>query len=488
MAFTKTPTADTYSQEDISLTREWTSRQGDPTGAKDEHFLNCIFEIVKSKGLQDNRQFLMKRAGVSTYLTPAVSGNIRGMFYWKDSNKLLYCISDDVYMYDTSTAATVTMNTVFGTTSGTVGFTTFLYDTGTVKVVATDGTTLVTIDSAGTVVPCADADLPTPHIPKPVFIDGYLVVVKSNTASLYNSDLNDPLLWTAGNVIDAEMDGDRIVNIDKINNYIVAFGSSSIEYFWDAAVATGSPFQRNETPIKINKLIGGITRFGNAIFYIGLNENSQPDVFKLQDFQIEPVGTPTITRYLNAQTAAYTTYVGALLSCLGHTFYILNVGNYTFVYDTETKIWDRWAYQSSTNFNVTNFVLVQTTSTTFTGFTLGTNSVIHKLDDTVYQDNGTNFTFKFVTEPADFGTLNRKSMSMLSIVCDRPSVSSNATISWSDDDFQTFTAGVTVDLDQDLPSIRRLGSFRQRSFKFEYADNYPCRVQRFLVNINKGRQ
>lgn len=486
MAYTKTPTTDTYSQEEISLTRLWTSRQGNASGSKDEQFLNCFPEVVRNKSLEDSRHFIIKRAGSSVYYTPGVDATVRGMFYWNDNKSIIWCTSNDIYQYHTTTDVLDTMSNVFSTTSGAVGFCTYLYDTGTVVVMATDGTSLVRITTGGTSTTCADPDLPANHIPQPIFLDGYLFLAKDSSGNIYNSDLNDPMAWT-GDYITAEMDGDRLVGINKINNYIVALGNDTVEYFWDAGVATGSPLERNATPIKISKVLAGVTQIANNLFYIGANANSSIDVYKLQDFQLEAIGSPTITRYLNSLSSNFSTWVGATLSCLGHTFYVVNAGSYTFVYDLESKTWVRWAYQTNTSFDVSNAVTLQTYSKVGSLFTLGSSSVMYLLDESVYKDNGTNFTMRVVTEPTDFGTLNRKSMSKLIVVADSPGTTSSATIYWTDDDYQTYSTGVSVDLDQDLPSITRLGNFRQRAFKFEYSDNYPMRVQRFQVDINKGR-
>lgn len=486
MAFSRTPTSDTYSQVDIDITREWISRQGDASGLKDEQFLNCFPETVKNTNLGDKRQMVFKRAGCSVYYDPPVTGTIRGLYYWTDYKRILFAVSDDLYMYNTSTGVLTTFSNIFGTTSGTVGMCSYLYDNGTVIVIATDGTTLVRINQDGTSVTCSDPDLPTPHIPTPIFLDGYLFLAKTDTGNLYNSDLNDPMAWT-GDYITAEMDGDRIVNLAKVNNYIVAFGSDTIEWFWDAGVETGSPLQRNATPIKNIKVLSGVTTIGNSVYFIGAEVGRQMDVYVINDFIATPVGSPTITRYLNTMTAGFATYKGFPVSFLGHTFYMVIVGDYTWAYDVETKQWIRMAFQDNTDFNVSNSVILQTNTVLTTMFTVGTANVFYKFDDTVYQDNGTNFTMRVVTEPGDFGTLNRKSMHKFAIVCDRPSASSSAYVSWSDDDYQTFSTPVAVNLDQDLPSITRLGNFRQRAFKFEYTDNYPMRIQQFQANINKGR-
>jgi len=94
-----------------------------------------------------------------------------------------------------------------------------------------------------------DADFPTPHIPQPVFLDGYLFVAKANTQDIYNSDLDNPLLWTAGNFISAEMYPDKIVGLTKNNNYIYAVGRNSVEYLYDAANLT-SPLARHDSAVQ----------------------------------------------------------------------------------------------------------------------------------------------------------------------------------------------------------------------------------------------
>lgn len=487
MAYSKTPTGDTYSQDEISITREVTSRQNDPLGLKDEIFVNGFIEVIKDKRIGDLRTFAYKRAGSGTYITPPISGTIRGSYYWKDAGFFAYAIDTNVYLYNITSGATISCAAVFTTGTSKVGFTTFLYDDEVVVLIGTDGTTLVKIDTAGVVTACVAADLPVPHIPKPVFIDGYLVLVKSTTASIYNSDLNDPMLWTAGNVIDAEMEGDLILDVEKLNNYLVVFGSSTIEYFWDAGVATGSPFKRNDTPVKINGYIGGLAKAGNAIYYIGYNVNNAVDVFKLQDFNIEEVGSDTSRRYFASLAASDYPITGYVVVNLGHTFYLVTGGARTFVYDINEKFWSKWAYQQTSSFPLSTASTIVSNAGNITVFSIPSSNALYKFDNSLYQDNGTNFTVTIMSEAADFGTMNRKTMSRLSIVGDRPPANSNVTISLSDDDFQSFYGNYSINMNQDLPSYCRLGSFRQRIVKLTYTDNYPMRIQKFQVTINKGR-
>lgn len=488
MAYDRSPINDTTSTQRIKLTREINARDGGAAG-KDEDLINVFIEPIVNKAAQDNRHFIVKRAGVSIVEASVASAKVRGMFFWEDASKLYYAVSNDIYVYNVNTGVSVTLANPFGTTTGEVGFCLFLYDDGTSKVCATDGTTLITIDSSNTVVTVSDPDLPSPHLPQPVFLDGYLFLAKSGTASIYNSDLNDPTAWTAGNVIDAELEGDDLIRIAKLNNYLLAFGSTSVEYFWDAAEATGSPLNRNDTPIKINSYLGGFAQFGNNIFYIGVNLGGQPDVYKLSDFRIEELGTPTISRFLNSTGRNIADWAGTIVSFKGHTFYVLNASDdITYVYDVDTKLWARWAYQGTSNFPIVAAATVQTTANVFSYFAQKTDtSTIYKFDEDLFQDNSTNFTCVVVTEASDFGTLNRKTMRRLSFIGDRPTANADLSVQWSDDDYQTYSTARTVNLNQDLPCLYNLGWFRQRNFKLSFTANENLRLQEMEAEINKGR-
>jgi hypothetical protein len=475
-----------YQTHRVQFLREITSRT-DNTALKDEDFLNCIFEPVKNRNLEDDRHFIMKRAGSGTLIPSVAAAPVRGMHFWDDFDKLFYCVQSNIYIYDANTGLSTTLAGLFTSTSGTVGFCEYLYDNGTTVVIVTDGTKLYQIDSSGISTLCTDADLPTPHIPSPTFIDGYLFLAKSGTADVYNSDLNNPLSWTPGNFISAEMRPDLVVNIAVLNNYLIVFGTDSIEYFWDAANATGSPMQRNDTPIKINRYIGGFTQYGNDLFYIGENDNGQPTVFRLKDFKIDELGSNTVSRYLNTVLDSVPSWNAGTISLQGHSFYILSVGNTTYVGDVESKFWGRWAFQQTPTFPVIASARITTNSTRKTCFAFsGNDSTIYYMSDLLFQDNGVNFTYRIVTEAADFGNLNRKYMARFSLIGDRPPVNSNVSVSWSDDDYQSYSNPLSFNMNQDLPCVYRLGQFRQRAFKIEYTDNYPFRLQRYEADINKG--
>lgn len=482
MAFSKTPAVSTYASKTIKLINTWESR--DKNANKDNEILNCFYEFVVDKSTGDSDHYVVKRDGITAYAYTCPSTNIRGIFYWEDQNKLFVAYDNDIDVITASTGATITtLSNKFTTSSGEVGFTEFYYDDTSVKVVVSDGTTLATIDTANNFVASVDADLPTPHLPYPVFLDGYIFIAKTNTTDIYNSDLNAPLAFTAGNFISAEREADKIVRIAKLNNYIVAFGSSSIEIFWDAANLT-SPLQTYDTPIKYVGFLGGLARYENKLYFIGNAGTSIPSVYVLEDLKITELSDPVLRRYLQDKTS----FKGSYVSCGGHDFYVLVTGTLTYWYDMEIKKWYRIAFKAQTDFPIQDAVSIpHATLGNISLFYLSGVAALHVINPAVYQDAGTNFTCRLVTNKEMFDTLNRKTVAKLIVHADRPSSSANLSISISDDDFQSFGTARTVDLNQSWPMLPRWGQFRSRAHKLELIANVPMRLYELELEINMGQ-
>lgn len=455
--------------------------------AKDVDYLNVFFEITKNKTTQENTYDIFTRPGTVSFSAELQSTNVRQCYYWEAREKYYVWVDDDIQIVNGTTGVVeATVNTVLGTSSGPVAVTEFLYDTGTVKLVFTDGTSLKTIDSANTVVNTVDADFPTPIAVAVVFIDGYLFVVKAGTFDIYNSNLNDPTAWTAGDFISAEMVPDPLTTIAKLNNYLIALGTSSIEYFWDAANATGSPLQRNDTPVKFNGYISGLAQYGNKIFYIGNTTEGSPGLFQLEDFKIKQLGNESFNRQLEATSSAYTGWNGTISVINGHVFYLLTAGTYTYAVDVDSGLWSRWAEASGTTINIPYSANAKITTTYMPVVYISGKQVLSKFDKTLTTDTGSSYTWTVVTGLEDFDSYNQKSCNRLTVYGDRPSADTTVSVSWSDDDYQTFSTAQTVNLNQELPCIYQLGSFRRRAYKLTCTPTVPFRIRHLELDLNLG--
>ncbi len=487
MAFSQTPSQSTYTTKTVKLLNVWESR--DATATKDNEILNCFYEMVDNKSTGDREHYVVKRDGTSAYAYTAPSTNIRGIFYWEDQDKFLvaYNRNIDVVVASTGAAITVLIN-VFTTTTGEVGFTEFYYDDTTVKVVTTDGTTLSTIDTSNVVVASTSPDIPVPHLPHPLFLDGYLFIAKANTADIYNSNLNDPLLYTAGDFISAEMAADKILRIAKLNNYLVALGSSTIQYYYDAANATGSPLAVNDTPVKNIGYVGGLVNFKNQIYFVGSASLATPSIFVLEDFKVSEISDAVWRRYIKQISDIPGTTRGSIVSFAGHEFYVLTASTLTYGYDLETKKWHRFAYKAQANFPIQDAVEINhsTLGRTSIFFLSGVASLL-LFNPSVFQDSGTNFTCRVTTDNDFFDTLQRKTVGRLLVHADRPSTDADLSISVSDDDYQTFSTARTVNLNQSWPVLHRYGQFRRRAHKLELTANVPMRLYKLELEVNMGQ-
>jgi len=479
VAFTKAPSQNTYQTRDIKLLNALRNR--DATGDKDTIALNGFFDLLKDRSTEEKDYFFVKRDGTVKFAYEVPTGPVRGMFYWEEKDKLLIAYQDKIAICKASTGALITTVTPFTSTSGDVGFTEFYYDTGDTKIVAADGSKLITIDTSNTVVTGSDPDMPTTFSPHTVFLDGYLFMFKEGTSDIYNSNLNDPLAYTAGDYITAEMVADKLLRLVRLNNYIVAFGTNSMEYFYDAANASGSPLARVDIPIKNIGFLGGVAHKGNKIFFVGQTTETGPEVFAIEDWKIEPMDSPPIRRYLRPGGQIY----GAIVSIGGYDFYVLTLGSITYAMSLENRTWTRLAFKQTTNFPIFRAVNVLTANGHVSMVALSSGTALYSLVPTVYQDDGENFTVKVQTFKTIFDSFHRKFASRLMVIGDRANAGT-AQISWTDDDYQTYSTARDVDLSQVRPCIYRMGDFRERAFKMEYTQNKPLRVDHFEFDFNIG--
>jgi hypothetical protein len=394
----------------------------------------------------------------------------------------------DCFVYTASSGALVTtLTNIVNAGSSYVGFTQFLKSTGITTLVITDGTKLSEISTA-LAVTVAGAGFPTPHLPYPIYFDGYLLLVKSATADCYNSNLDNPLVYTAGDFINTESSPDLVTGITTINNYFVLLGSDSIEFFFDAGNPTGTPFQRNDVFVKLNGYYGGLAKYGNDIYLVSVADSGVPDVYVMRDFKLQPVGNNAIRKYLAAQGVG-TTYTGSIISLNGTACYVFQNGGTCYCLDIQSGLWGTIEYS-----NTSTFRFINTEQSILSGagtyFVLSsTTTSIFYFNQAVYQDSGATLTATVVTPKFDNNTNHQKYLGSFILKCDRPAAATTSSfinVSWTDNDYQTYNTPRTIELQQEQPNIQQLGRFRKRAFKFTHSDNIPLKITSIEADINMG--
>lgn len=477
---------DTYEDKVIPLLSIDDQRSADTT--IDDIMVNFLPEIVHnpdgSKSLN-----VIKRDGSSEEIATTGAGVIRGIHSWDEAGKFYVVIDRDIYIYTISTMVLdTTLVNAFATGTSQVGFTEFLYSTGTVVLICSDGTTLNHITSANVITSSATvAATVGTHIPTPVYYNGYLLLVKSGTGDCYNSDVDDPMTWTAGNFITAEISPDDVSQIAKINNYFILFGRYSVEYFYDVGNPTGTPFARNDVFVKNigykYNTYRAIAQYGNRLFFAGYKANSSLDIFSLEDFKVDSVTTPAIRRWL--ETIGTTLYTN-IFTLNGRDVLVISSSNECFYYDIEAGLWGRLSFKSSsTEFDLKLATTILNSNVKVTAFCTTNNNAIYIFDRTLYQDATINFPCTIRTKGHNFGTNKQKYMSGITLWADRAGTG-DILVEASDDDYQTYPISRTIDLDQENPDALQWGRFRKRAFRLTYTTNNPLRLRGMEISINTG--
>lgn len=466
----------------LPLMGAYSNRGSSPN--KDQRFVNMFPETRKVEQLENTKIFINKRPGTSLYHSFGATGEGRGLAYF--AGRFYAAIAGSLYSWDGVTQTTLL------TLTGTTGHVGLLWANSSSigdYLFVCDGALGWIVKSDNTVTAITDPDFPTPHIPVPTFIDGYVILAKANSVDVYNCDLDDPLGWTTSNYLSAEMFPDKVISLARQNNQIVVFGHNSIEFFYDAANASGSPLSRNDsTTIQMGTTMPyGLYQNEQMCAYVGASDSGGRAVWIISGFQPKKVSDEYIERILDAESNLEACR-GYGLRTKGHLLYILNLisQNRTLVYDVDEKLWHEWSTNSTGNHSVFagNYMADKSDGTPY--LLHKSSGTIYKLDPNVNNDAGTSILCELVTNRYDMDTYNRKFMSSVKLVGDRYETANSVTLQWTNDDYETWSNEKTITLTDDFPAFHRLGSFRRRAFKIKHSVDQPLRVESLECVYTEG--
>lgn len=531
MAFTKTPTIDTYSSQTIQLVNDLHLLPSGGSTALDSSTLSGMMNVLPFK---DSAGKLYGETRPTLNVNGVTNGNstvCRGYHLWEkgvnDAFEVLVTYdgtSSKIWGRRVNTGSFAVLLNMTVSDYTVCRFAEFIDATNNKKLCLSDGIDLyvitVTAGAVFTVTRCTDVDMPTPHVPFPVFLDGYLFLAKADTGDLYNSNLNDPLAWTAGSYISAEMYPDNIVALVRVNNYILAIGQCSSEYFYDAGNPTASPLARQESAsLPFGTQAPNSIAFTRDTLMMLANDSSGEWSYKVvQGFKYEdfPAKAVLQTFASNITTPAY--FRSGFFRVNEELFYFLAVDGrapdqnwtgLTFAASVSNKMWVRTSSDinnSSTPTGSVGFPLLFTSLSTYSGgvtycagqFGLSLGAFTGKLETTKSTDKINGVTTypvyqKLRTVPERFGTFNRKFMSRCAIDYQVDPASDNILgvttgliLRWSDDFTTSWQTGYPIGkLTNEFPFVLRLGSFRERIFELT---SLSGRIRWFglEVDINKG--
>jgi hypothetical protein len=366
------------------------------------------------------------------------------------------------------------------TTAGTSAAAPPTFNTAGIGDVTTDGTAVFEYKGEY-------GGFPSPHIPTPVEMDGYIFLAKDTSIDIYNSGIAAPYSWSTLDFASAESFPDPIVGLARQNNYVVAFGTESTEFMYNYAkanqITTGvtSPLDRYEQLVQQtgNMSANAVLQNERTVMYIGDSNMAGHAVWRMDGTQAREISTEYIEKFIDLETPT-SGVTGFGVRMIGHILYVINLptANRTFVYDLEENMWSEWQYNGGLipfiAFCDANGVMV---------IQHKTNGKLYKFDPLVYNDFDCDITARIRLSKQDFDTDSYKFFQQTTVIGDTSQHSD--ILRWSDDDYTTWSGDKTLTAG-DRPYFMRSGKARRRAWELEYTHNSPRRLEALEVTYSIG--
>lgn len=323
MAFTKAPTQDTHNVQRVPIQSSpivVTSTSTTNPVPITSYYINC-FPLKESQWGTDPVRAVHKREGnTSTVLTGTVTntGFRCSTSVQAYSSYLNYVVKHDSLYAVNPILDTVSLITTSQSTLSLGSGTNFIDSAnarriGWLEAYSSGNTYLVTCLEDGTSVTSTDlVSLTVTGSKGLVFIDGYLFAANNAGNRIYNSAAGGVYTtWNSTDFLDAEQYADPVQYIAKHKNYLVAFGSASIEFFYGAAIEVGSPLARQEsystrvglvTTPAVGSFYGlPVVNVEDDLYFLGKSEQNNISLYRIRDFKVEEIDSQYVQNALNQQ-------------------------------------------------------------------------------------------------------------------------------------------------------------------------------------------
>ncbi len=340
------------------------------------------------------------------------------------------------------------------------------------------------ISDGTSVTPIADPDYPAETVFGSVYIDGTTYVM-TPAGQIVGSAINDATSWDALNSIVVQIDGGKGVAIAKQQNYLVAFKTTSVEVFYNAQNAAGSPLGRVEAA----KLSVGLTEpysvasIDGSLFWIAASTTGAFKIMRMTGLKADVVSTAAVERLLTFSTISDA--IGTGLTVGGHTYYLLHLSTLSLAYDLEEKVWCIWTSRQSAG---ANRLEVETCFADDLGRVLFQSQFSGGLVEcsmSYYTDERTPIRFDLYTPNFDGGTRYRKMVNQMELSADQ-TVGSVLRCRFSDDDYRTWSDFRAFDLGLERPILQDWGTFRRRAHHFRHEQDLPLRLRYVDLHADLG--
>ncbi len=341
-------------------------------------------------------------------------------------------------------------------------------------------------DGLNTVTAVVDADYPAATAYGAVHLDGTTYVMDTD-GNVRGSAIDNPTSWDPLNTIAAQNEAGAGIAVTKLLSFVVALKAYSVQFFYNAGNATGSPLSRYDGP---NMTVGcrnalTVQSDEDKLFWVAQSRAGGPMVWILDKLQPSKISTAAIDRLLTG-TNSFSAR-SFLLRYNGHLLYGIRIPasgrNVTVVYDYELKLWYEWTGADSLSWPIVN----ATGNGTFNIVQHATDGATYTVADTNYTDGGALFAWELYTPNYDGGVRVRKVLHRIDFGGDQVS-GSLLQVRHNDHDYAAgkWSAFRTVDLGAQRPFLKDEGTFYRRAYHLYHKRETALRLQFLELDIAPG--
>lgn len=466
--------------------------------------VNLYPEIIESGTGKDAQVAYLKSTPGLKKIIETGSGAVR-LVHIDPKGRVFLVIGSEIYStYWNGSVWTTAKLGNLSTAHGVVKADSGVFDNDNDVTVFVDGTTCyayqytfaTSVETFGTFV--SYGYIPVVNATSVVFIDGYFIFSQLNSNQFFVSDFNslniDPLSFAS-----AEGSPDFIVGLIANHRDLIIFNQQSTELFSNTGNAD-FPFERVQGGFIEKGCLSNnsIAKIDGMIFWLGRDNSGQGVVYATQSITPQRISTHAVEQAIgknsNTNVASAYTYQKE-----GHSFYVLNFEDSTWVYDLTTKMWHERAY--SNNGNLERHRADTLGFLSDYGFHIVgdyQNNKVYLLDDTTYSDDENEIT-RMRTFPhlSSSGTQAfHKSLEIdiqtgVGLDGDEQGSDPLAMLSYSDDGGQSYSSELFCGMGKigeykKRMIWRRLGKSRDRVYKLKITDPVPVTLLSADIDVEVG--
>jgi hypothetical protein len=330
-------------------------------------------------------------------------------------------------------------------------------------------------------------------VPGAVWLNNYVYVGNSTNNLIYSCNSGDPTNWSSTSNIAFYMTTDTLVALAKHLNYVVAFGTKSLQFYYDAGTGNGTTVSSLATAGSYTSEVGcwaprSISSTDNITTWVSWSAAQGLGVHMLDGTTPVKISTPSIDKVLEVWFDSTFTF-GYTYKFDGHTCYVVTnpINQFTLVYDYSTQRWCQWtSVQSGVEREFLGSFFAQSNTQARSYVQEYFTADLYQLATYEYKDNGQLIKVKGITELIDMGSTKMKFFRRAEIVGDL-NPATTIQLSYTNDDYNTFTTPRTIpQAVGNRPAVYQLGQARRRGWQMLHQDNTPLRLNSIEIDFDIG--